>query len=192
MSRAKEIQEKLSLQAKLQASFNASALKASEWLPKDSLEDQKSDLTSSKDSFYSLPVIGVGAGLSFEEKEESNAQGEVSTIGEFINSNKKLSSLAKKKKGKHATNSQSQSGGIFKVSSSDTRAMVALKRKMKSGRRQELRNKISRPSALDMSHPGLGTKEDLRHSDSDEEPQVTKTSKKSYGLLFESKKPKRK
>ncbi|CUS23026.1 LAQU0S08e00496g1_1 [Lachancea quebecensis] len=186
MSRAKEIQEKISLQAKLQASFNATALKASEWLPKDSQEEQKCELSSSKASFYELPVIGLGAGLNFEEHDGGHSQGEVSTIGEFINSNKKLSSIAKKK-GKRATNSPSQSEGIFKANSTDTRAMVALKRKMKNGRRQELRHKISQTSTSTAAQPRPEAKEDSRNSDSDEEPQVSKTSRKSYGLLFQSK-----
>ncbi|SCU81578.1 LAME_0B07756g1_1 [Lachancea meyersii CBS 8951] len=196
MSRAKEIEEKLGLQASLQAVFNNNKLKAFEWLQTDVGGECSKDLTSSKASFYQLPVVAVGAGLSFDQ--DSPAAGgsgeEIATVGEFIQSDKKVSSLAKKKKRKAGSDQLAKStGGIHKINADDTRAMIALKRKMKNSHRGEIREKLEHE---EINKPRKATEHEhgAQSSDSDanDEPRVEKTKKKSFGLLFQGKQKKRK
>ncbi|SCU92375.1 LANO_0E00584g1_1 [Lachancea nothofagi CBS 11611] len=195
MSRAKEIQEKLGLQASLQTAFNDSKLKAFEWLEDDLSKDCSEDLTSSKSLFHQLPVIGLGAGLSFDQTPSNNndAKEDISTIGEFINSDKKVSSLAKKKKRKMANGqepTQRSVNSVHEISAGDTRAMIALKRKIKNSHRGELRSKLGHQR--DVSGEVQPIKRNTSSDSEDEdEPRVEKTTKKSFGLLFQGKRKKR-
>ncbi|SCU79432.1 LADA_0B00606g1_1 [Lachancea dasiensis] len=198
MSRAREIQEKLSLQASLQAAFNDNKVKALDWLGDRASRDCSEDLTSSKTAFYQLPVISMGAGLSFNDSEiADNSHGnkdDISTIGEFINSDKKISSLAKKKKQKATAGSSLPreariSNGIHKTRSDDTRAMVALKRKIRNTNRTELRTSLE-TSKTRSPLPAPTNNQDGSSEDSDDDngPRVEKTVKKTFGLLFQGKK----
>lgn len=195
MSKAKEIQEKLTLQAKLQAAFSETSSKAAKWLENDAAVENDENLISSKKSFYQLPVIGMGAGLSFDDQVEDGGSEDISTIGEFIKSDKKVSSLAKKKKGRNTHENNNSSKGIHKINSDDTRAMIALKRKMRSSNIQNSRRLQAQSPSTNAPTDKKGYSQAVAstadESDDDDEPRVAKTSKKSFGLLFESKKPRK-
>lgn len=211
MSRAKEIQEKLALNAKLQAALSANTSKVLGWLgdsrdEKDSSESQYKekdqaysikDLEDSKKMFFELPVVQIGSGLNMGDSgADDAASSDIHTIGEFVKSNKKISSLAKKKKRSENLNERNN---IYRVAKDDTRAMVALKNKIRSGRREEMRRngllesrktsgtKDTRPS----NNRGKQDESDDESSD-DDEGRRPAAAKKSVNLLFGSKKKGRK
>ncbi|KAL3228555.1 hypothetical protein RNJ44_02500 [Nakaseomyces bracarensis] len=183
MSRADEIKEKLALQAKIQGSFQNDTAKVMSWL---SDKKEESDggisveqLNESKQQFFQLPVVQAGSGLSFQTEAAATMSGsnsaDIHTIGEFINSDKKVSSLAKKKKRRDNAATEPRDS-IHRISKNDTKAMVALKHKMRKGTREEIRKNISK-------------EEKNMSSDEEDEPRV-EIKKKSFGLLFDGKKKK--
>lgn len=200
MSRAKEIQEKLELQAKIQLSLSKQSSKVANWLkpstndlkPGINLEDNHvaNDLKHSQMDFFHLPVIQVGAGLNMEEFE-SQENNDIHTIGEFINSDKKVSSLAKKRQYKQSNNSQQNyiRNNIHRIAKDDTKAMIALKRKMRKDIIIKQRN----------SKENVGTHhhDDSDSGDDDDDDDFIhskhiQAKKKTIGLLFQSKKNKKK
>lgn len=201
MSRAKEIQEKLDLQAKLQLAFGNRNAKVASWL--DGSDDKSNEiekknynedmkyLNESKKQFFELPVVQIGSGLSFQSIEnDSNTADDIHTVGEFIESNKKISSLGKKKKRSDQTGHRD----IYRVAKDDTKAMVALKRKMRQGKRESIKRNISEVSSSNSKlKPHNNTSQNENHSnatsDDDDEPRVEKSvKKKAFGLLFSKKK----
>ncbi|CAB4256124.1 similar to Saccharomyces cerevisiae YGR251W Essential protein required for maturation of 18S rRNA [Maudiozyma barnettii] len=213
MSRAKEIQEKLALNAKLQIALNSNTSKVLSWLDSDKDDDNKKrqsddvdngkaytikDLEDSKKMFFQLPVVQIGSGLSMGDNDSGDNEGstDIHTIGEFVNSNKKISSLAKKKKRSEHLNERNN---IYRVAKDDTRAMVALKNKIRSGRREDMRrngpsssahNNTSTSNNKDSSK-GTMIGSDGDSSDDDGSRRIAH-SKKSVNLLFNGKKKGRK
>lgn len=175
MSRSKEIQEKLDLQAKLQRSFGRNTKRVLGWLGTEKAVDT-TELNNSKAAFFTLPVMQTGSGLNLNPVANTANRDDIHTVGEFIQSEKKVSSLSKKRRPQH----NSQSSGIHRISKDDTRAMVALKRKMRQNQREDVRQKTVQATP--------DTKEQNGHNDEsedeDDDRPVQKTSKKSFGLLF--------
>ncbi|CEP62610.1 Nop19p LALA0_S05e09472g [Lachancea lanzarotensis] len=195
MSRAKEINEKLNLQASLQALFSSNKVKAAEWVQNKANDECNSDLSSSKSSFYELPVMAIGAGLSFDKSAtESEPMGvDIATVGEFIDSDKKVSSLAKTKKrsppsGRHTNNTSA----VHRITKDDTRAMIALKRKMKGSQRHEIRTNLENKESDQFKTKQHESNQQFSDSDSDDGGLVEKAQKKSFGLLFQGKQKKNK
>lgn len=192
MSRAQEIKDKLALQAKIQSSFQNDTAKVMSWLNPDAENKDGSSglgveqLNESKQEFFQLPVVQAGSGLSFQTEAVASKSGsdstDIHTIGEFMNSDKKVSSLAKKKKRKMDSEPLSRDS-IHKISKNDTKAMVALKHKMRKGVRQEIRKNIDKISELKTSRND-------DDDDDDDEPKIEITKKKTFGLLFNGKKKK--
>ncbi|SCW03874.1 LAFE_0H00936g1_1 [Lachancea fermentati] len=185
MSRAKEIKEKLALQAQLQSSFNDTNLQVSKWLDGVDSTGDKNDVAQSKASFYQLPVIGIGSGLVFDDKSDDKE--DISTIGEFIDSKKKVASLAKKKK--RNVNQEAKNNGLYTSSANDTKAMTALKRKIRKDYREKtLRSEVKESVPASSTSKGKNEFPNDSEEDSDEDPKVEKVAKKSFGLLFDGKK----
>ncbi|CAI4063362.1 hypothetical protein N7582_002393 [Saccharomyces uvarum] len=198
MSRAKDIQERLNLQAKLQSTFSNNTATVLDWLKDSEERDKRQDhndpehgkviedykeLEDSKKAFFELPVVQIGSGLHFKTQDDLSTKEDIHTIGEFIEGDKKVSSLAKKKK----RNDQGlQRNDMYRITKDDTKAMVALKRKMRKGEKEGLRKKQEVPAR---STPEVyGSDED----DKDVERVPQKSTKKTFGLLFDKKKKNRK
>ncbi|QHS73550.1 Nop19p [Saccharomyces paradoxus] len=196
MSRAKELQEKLNLQAKLQSTFSNNTAAVLDWLKEsdetgDSTDTERNkqvenhkELEDGKKAFFKLPVLQIGSGLHFRTQDDVSSKEDIHTIGEFIEGDKKVSSLAKKKK---RSDQGLQRNNMYRITKDDTKAMVALKRKMRKGERGGLRKK------QEQTKSNISTS----YSFSDEEngdvgamPQ--KSTKKTFGLLFDKKKRARK
>ncbi|SJM82855.1 related to Nucleolar protein 19 [Zygosaccharomyces bailii] len=182
MSRAKELQEKLDVEAKLRNSFSNLNSTVLSWLSKDDDAEERGqeELNQSKKQFFALPLVTTGAGLKFGCAEGTE---DINTVGEFVNSDKKITSLSKKKR---RPQDKSPVNSIYRVSKDDTKAMLSLKRKMRKGKMEEMKKTHL--------HPRGPIKELSKHdSDSEEnEPRVEKTKKKSIGLLFNGPKKRKK
>ena len=215
MSRAKEIQEKLALNAKLQVALNSNSSKVLSWLENDDRKedaDAKSikedgqaytikDLEDSKKMFFKLPVVQIGSGLNMGDEDDSNGNdgnNDIHTIGEFIESNKKVSSLAKKKKRSDHLNERNN---IYRVAKDDTRAMIALKNKIRKGKREEFqRNGTDNMRTKNNNGRGSESQKSTSKDSSDDESSEDEDfgsrniahSKKSVNLLFNGKKKGRK
>ena len=225
MSRAKEIQEKLALQTKLQLSFRNTNSRVLGWLdntdsttpndPKDVFT--KAEFEDSRQAFYRLPVVQIGAGLHFDNVrgDDDRTEEDIHTVGEFINSDKKVSSLSKKKKRKvngsgTEYGNRQQSDSIYRVAKNDTKAMVALKRKMRKTHRENIRAELAQSSnnnrdnnngkaVVSDTKTSTGTTKlnnyNYNHnaSDSDSDSDNSddgRSKRKQIGLLFQSKKKK--
>lgn len=190
MSRAKEIQEKLDLQAKIQLSLSNQSSKVVSWLkPSTNADGENDDLKTSQMDFFQLPVIQVGSGLNMEDDNDTQTQSDIHTIGEFIKSDKKVASLAKKRQYKQSADSKQSyvRNNIHRIAKDDTKAMVALKRKM----RKEIINKNR--NTRESTTKDNDTSEDDDDDDDDRHSKHKQTAKKkTMGLLFQSKKGKKK
>ncbi|AMD21184.1 HEL096Cp [Eremothecium sinecaudum] len=173
-SKSKEIREKQELQARLQASFSRNASKVLEWLGDDATEKESKDLTESKSSFLKLPVVQIGAGLNLSDNYNVQDKNDIHTIGEFVKSDKNVSTLAKKKQ---ANKTGQQGNGIYRVRKEDSKAMVALKYKVRNNQRSQLNHKYSSADVPDNS----------KDNESDDEPPVQRPPKKKVDLFFSSK-----
>ncbi|CAI4471817.1 AIF_collapsed_G0019440.mRNA.1.CDS.1 [Saccharomyces cerevisiae] len=196
MSRAKELQEKLNLQAKLQSTFSNNTAAVLDWLKESDetgisndternkqLKDHK-ELEDGKKAFFKLPVLQIGSGLHFRTQDDASAKEDIHTIGEFIEGDKKVSSLAKKKK---RSDPGLQRNNMYRITKDDTKAMIALKRKMRKGEKEGLRKK--------QEHSKSSVSNSYSASDEEDEDVGTipqKSTKKKFGLLFDKKKKARK
>ncbi|CCF56743.1 hypothetical protein KAFR_0B04470 [Kazachstania africana CBS 2517] len=194
MSRAKEIQEKLELQAKLQFSFNNTKSKVLSWL-EDSAENGSSgskidgkhdELEDSKQAFFNLPVMHIGGGLDLSTHDNGVASndGDIHTIGEFIESDKKVNTLSKKKKRKLDS---AQRNSLYRVAKDDSKSMVALKHKIRKDLRTNVRFKIENEK-LGVKKTAQSANIPDNNSDSEDDSRTEKSVKKSFGLLFNGKK----
>lgn len=184
MSRAREIQQKLDLQAELQKSFSGNTRKVLGWLEKNDpkTEPKATELNDSKASFFTLPVMQVGSGLSFATADsQSHSKDDIHTVGEFINSDKKVSSLSKKRK----RQADPRTSSVHRISNDDTTAMVALKRKMRDAHRDTLRQKLRTDQKAPAQSAPKAHQDD---TDDEDDIPVHKTTKKTMGLLFNGKK----
>lgn len=202
MSRAREIQEKLDLQAKIQLSFANQSSKVSSWLTtgNDTIEtnknnnnkDNDNDLKTSQNDFFHLPVVQMGSGLNMEESDDvKNNQSDIHTVGEFIKSDKKIQSLAKKRQYKQSNDSKQNSyvrNNIHRIAKDDTKAMVALKRKMRKDIISKQRNNNPTPS----NNNNHNNSSDDDDDEDDRNSRTKHIKKKTMGLLFQSKKDKKK
>ncbi|EDO19225.1 hypothetical protein Kpol_1050p85 [Vanderwaltozyma polyspora DSM 70294] len=198
MSRAKEIQEKLDLQAKLQLSFSNNTSKVLGWLNDSEKEvgngaakaNNNVVIDSDRNLFYHLPVVQTGSGLNLNLNSEDNEENanDINTVGDFINSDKKVSTLSKQKR---KLDGISERRSIYRVAKDDTKAMISLKRKMRQGqiqqkRQSDLNGTIGKPGNKVQQLKGkqvLQVTADEESSD-DDEPLTKKTTKKTFGLLF--------
>lgn len=191
MSRAKELQEKLDLQAKLRNSFLLTENKALAWLGSETknngdTEAKITDIDGSKAEFFTLPVVQTGSGLNFSAgSNDLHSKDDIHTVGEFIKSDKKLSSLSKKKR---RMQQPQQTGSIYGVSKDDSKAMIALKRKMRERQREAIRKDTVTDKATNVTNnkKDEDTKIAWRsdNEDDDDEPRIQKSTKKTFGLLF--------
>lgn len=194
MSRSQEIKEKQALLAKFQHGFGNSTSKVLEWIDgSSSVQEQEN---KSKDDFFQLPVIQIGSGLSFSDTKDINDT-DIHTIGEFIKGDKKVSSLAKKKR----TNKDIQErNSVHRVRKDDSQAMVSLKNKIRNQQRQKIRNELPKDkkgsnNVNDKKQSQMQLQPSVdAESSSDEEADIReqKHNKKKTGLLlFTGKKSKR-
>lgn len=184
MSRANEIQQKLNLQAELQKMFNGNARKVMGWLDKNEPDKQPdvTELNSSKESFFTLPVVQAGSGLNFAAATTNlDHKEDIHTVGEFIRSDKKVSSLSKKRR--HQPDIRANT--VHRISNDDTRAMIALKRKMRQTQRDSIRHDVRLEKTAPDARTANSNEDD---SEDEEERAVQKTTKKTVGLLFNGKK----
>ncbi|XBW36854.1 hypothetical protein QEN19_002433 [Hanseniaspora menglaensis] len=144
MSRAKEIKEKQALQAKLALAFNAKRQTVLSWLGEDKNQaSEEKNIEIHKTEFFNLPVVAAGSILNFSHSFFTGSQNtidnktEIGTVGQFLKSEKKISSLTKKRN----TNNKSGIQDQFKVQKNDNKATVAFKNKMRDSNRQQLRKK---------------------------------------------------
>ncbi|CCE61606.1 hypothetical protein TPHA_0A05320 [Tetrapisispora phaffii CBS 4417] len=202
MSRAKEIQEKLDLQAKLQVSFSKTNEKVLEWLnpgkgeeEDDKIEKDGNELIDSRKAFFNLPLVQTGSGINFSTATNFESKPEdIYTIGDFINTEKKINTLAKQKS--RSQRDSSGRGSIYRVAKDDTKAMVTLKRKMRQGNRNNRYENKNEPHNLKGNKNGYKAEnkpqdqycdnaDDASDYSSDEEKMVAERSKKkSLNLLF--------
>lgn len=194
MSRARELQEKLDLQAQLRNSFLLTENKVLAWLGSETnkngdTEAKITDINGSKAEFFTLPVVQTGSGLNFTTgSNDLDTKDDIRTVGEFIKSDKKLSSLSKKKR---RMQQPRQTGSIYGVSKDDSKAMVALKRKM----RERQREAIKKDSVTDKAVNVTKNKNDENttiawnsdNEDDYDEVRIQKSAKKTFGLLFNKK-----
>lgn len=194
MSRAKEIEEKRALQTKLQVVFNSSRSKVLSWLEEydDDKSMDSSAINKSREQFFNLPVVQTGSGISFEQIGETDTN-DIHTIGEFMESDKSVKSLSKKKR----TNGEiQQRNSIYRIQKNDSTAMVSLKNKLRNGNRQKIRRDLpkqdDRKLKLTVRNKGLAAPEKNDASSSeDEDPCIQKHVKKQFGLMFTGKKGKK-
>ncbi|ODV95088.1 hypothetical protein PACTADRAFT_50912 [Pachysolen tannophilus NRRL Y-2460] len=133
-----------------------------------------------ENNFFQLPVIRQGSGLSLDES--SNNKEEINTIGDFINGNKKISLLNKKKPINN--NNNNNSSGIYKkkiINQNDNRATIALKNKMRKTSR-EISKKNRELNFL--TKPAIISNNDVIDDSSDEEEKIVKSTKKKINLLI--------
>lgn len=204
MSRAKEIKEKLALQAKIQLSFSNQSNKVLNWLNGAENKDDKgsSSKETSTDStliqkeqmdFFKLPVMQLGSGLNMDNgipnnnhsEQEQSRHTDIHTVGEFIKSDKKVQSLAKKKQYKLNKPHEQRTNNIHRIAKDDTKAMISLKRKLKQQNRENIKQNIINKEATNSA--GNASDSD---SDSDNDATKQKNTKKKVGLLFLGKKRK--
>lgn len=192
MSRAKEIKEKLALQAKIQLSFSNQSDKVLNWLKDEIDEDSEPKDTSTiqkeQTDFFKLPVMQIGSGLNMDndapdvtdnqQEENSSRHTDIHTVGEFIKSDKKVQSLSKKKQYKLNKPHEQRTNTIHRIAKDDTKAMISLKRKLKQQNRDSIKSSIADDKNLNSD------------SDSDSDALQQKTRKKNVGLLFQGKKRK--
>lgn len=172
MSHVKEIKQKQELQAKLQLAMNSTSNHVANWLKPLNTNQTSS---SSNNDFMNLPIISGGSGLSLST--ESIDTSDINTIGEYIKSGKSVSSLNKKKK-------QSITNPLNRVHKTDSKALNALRNKMKNSNRMKQSQGTIRKDTV---------KNTVNDSDSDEEEIIQKSApKKNSGLLIDSKIKKRK
>lgn len=190
MAHRRENQEKLAFQAKLRDSFNTVNSTVLSWLGGEQESNGRpQDLNRSKQEFFTLPLVSTGAGLSFNDSKQSE---DINTVGEFVNSDKKVKTLSKKRRKPQdkSQNNTANGNNLYKVSKEDTKAMLALKRKMRKGKIEEMRQDPSGiTEKLEQKTQQLPATQD---TDSEDDPPIEKTQKKSFGLLFDNPKKKRK
>lgn len=189
MSHRKENQEKLALQAKLRDSFSSINGTVLSWLGGDQESNGgEEELNRSKREFFTLPLVATGTGLSFSDVKSST---DINTVGEFVHSDKKVKTLAnKRRKPQHRSESNNDSNNLYKVSKDDTKAMIALKRRMRKGKLEEMKQNPSKvPEKLEYKKNPVVAQDSESEED---EPRIEKTQKKSFGLLFDKGKGSRK
>ncbi|CAL9729521.1 nucleolar protein 19 [Monosporozyma unispora] len=191
MSRAKEIQEKLDLQAKIQLSLSNQSSKVESWLNNEKItnDNNNDELKHSQLDFFQLPVIQIGSGLNMENNDDISTQSDIHTIGEFIKSDKKVSTLSKRRQYKQSNDSKQSyvRNNIHRIAKDDTKAMIALKRKM----RKDIMSKSK--TARDTTNNNNNDDSDSSDDDEDRHSKHNQTTKKkTMGLLFQSKKGKKK
>ncbi|SSD62023.1 uncharacterized protein SCODWIG_03785 [Saccharomycodes ludwigii] len=196
-SKAKEIKEKKLLQSQLQVVFNKSRATVLKWIENDSLEskDNSGDLKDFQKEFYQLPVMATGASLDLSNTDTDGTlkEEDISTVGEFINGDKKVSTLRKKKM--RNSNNRDIKSSIYRIDSHDSKAMVALKHKMREGKRKEIKKKLEHfndaKTYSNVSATALVGYDDNNDEDEDD-PKIQKTTKKVTNLPLSFGKKKKK
>ncbi|KAL6946833.1 hypothetical protein ACO0QE_001685 [Hanseniaspora vineae] len=199
MSRAKEIKEKQELQAKLASAFSSKTATVLSWLANDGdkaaekISKDTAVLSDARKDFFSLPVVATGAGLSFDDEHSKTADAanheDIATVGEFIKSNKKISTLAKKKMQKSNPRDNLNST-VYRIQKDDSKATIALKNKLRNTKRNDLRNQIQNGQSGERSYNGrknggnIGSRSQRQAAESDDDEEdyeqiVQKTTKKS-------------
>lgn len=186
MAHRRENQEKLALQAKLKNSFSNINSTVLGWLGDDGKSNGgQEELNRSKKEFFALPLVATGTGLSFNETKHST---DINTVGEFVESDKKVKTLGNKKR-RQQNKAESNNNNLYKVSKDDTKAMLALKRRMRKSKVGEMRQDPSIVTGkLEQKKQPVAPQDSESEED---EPKVEKTKKKSFGLLFANKKNKK-
>lgn len=198
MSHVKEIKQKQELQAKFQLAINSTTNHVANWLtPLKSNVSQITETSNSNNDFFDLPIISGGSGLSLskDDIDEEN----INTIGEYIKSGKSISSLNKKKQQQQ----KSINGSMYKIQKTDSKALGALRNKMKNGNRLKQRDSLQnqyqrtgqRQGSIKNGGGGAAAANNGNNdndSDSDEEIVQKSAPKKNFSLLIDSKIKKRK
>lgn len=191
MSKSKDFKERQQLQAKFQAYFSQTSSRVLNWFGEQTKQNYESkDLLDSKTAFMQLPVIKTGSGLDFDNINNSKDSADIRTIGEFMNSNKKVGTLAKKKQLSRVTQS---SDSIYKIQKNDDKAIISLKNKFKQQKRSKLVQKIfkSEDPINTARSKNFTIYNKLENSDSDDEPKPQTGHKKKMNILFSSSKKKK-
>lgn len=189
MVHRKENQERLALQAKLRNSFSSINSTVQSWLGGDQESNGGlEELNRSKKEFFTLPLVATGTGLSFNDMKHST---DINTVGEFVQSDKKVKTLAnKKRKPQHRSEPNNNSSNLYKVSKDDTKAMLALKRRIRKGKLEEMKQDPSNVTGkLEQKKQPVVAQDSESEED---EPRIEKTQKKSFELFFDNQKKKKK
>lgn len=167
VNRRQEIKKKEELQARFQVAISQTNSKILNWLQPNSNEIVHED--KEKDSFFNLPIIPQGSGLSNIDKSNRN-------IGDFINSDET--------KFKQLQDGNNSNDSLRKTNS---KPMMALMNKMRNTNRDKAKKKAFNQN-MHTPKPKVKTQDNIDNSDSDEE-MITKNRsvKKGSNLLFESK-----
>lgn len=187
MSHVKEIKEKQALQAKFQLAINSTTNHVSSWLKplKTTNQDSSSSSTASNNEFFDLPIISGGSGLALSSDLHNKEN--INTIGDYVKSGKSLSSLNKKKTQQRSIHQ------IHKVHKDDSKALGALRNKMKKSSRLKQRDQLMQPKLQakpqQQQHNHQSNSND---SDSDEEIVQKSAPKKNFSLMIDSKIKKKK
>lgn len=144
MSRAQEIREKQELQTKLALAFNKKRQTVLSWLPNEEQKDDKT-VEKSRSEFMKLPVVANGSIFNLNDhskfgyQQPTDNKSEIGTIGEFLVSEKKISSLTKKRNNSNRSIVQDS----LRAQKNDNKATSAFKNKMRDSQRQQLRKSIN-------------------------------------------------
>ena len=188
MSHVKEIKEKQALQAKFQLAINSTTNHVSSWLKPLKTTNQDSSSSSStvsNNDFFDLPIISGGSGLALSS--DAHNKEDINTIGDYVKSGKSLSSLNKKKTQQRSIHQ------IHKVHKDDSKALGALRNKMKNSSRLKQRDQLMQPKLQakpqQQQHNHQSNSND---SHSDEEIVQKSAPKKNFSLMIDSKIKKKK
>lgn len=196
LNNRKDIKQKEELQAQFQLAISKANETVLSWLrPGQVNSTLDTDLSVDALQFLNLPVIPLGQGLSLSESNEDD-ESNIHTIGDFINGDKKLSSLAKKKRaGATLSDRINRINNRHKISKNDNRALVGLKNKLRNDTRNQVRrdNNIaqSRNNSVTRSAQKTRVTDDDDDEDEDEKHLDQRNTKKGSGLLFDTRTKKR-
>jgi hypothetical protein len=177
----REIKQKQDIQARFQLALGQSTTQVSSWLnPSASSHQETVDDDPSKSDFFALPIIADGSGLSLSD--EINNDADINTIGDYVKSGKSLRSLRNKKK---------NTPNGHHIQRTDSRALNALKNKMRTSIRSRANEKVNQSISQQLLSKKT-VKRIANDSDSDDDIPVPKTTKKTFKSILDSKPAKRK
>ncbi|CAR66010.1 DEHA2G20570p [Debaryomyces hansenii CBS767] len=167
VNRRQEIKKKEELQARFQVAISQTNSKILNWLQPNNeiVHDDKE-----KNSFFNLPIIPQGSGLSNIDKSNRN-------IGDFINSDE--TKFKQLQDGNHSNDN---------LRKTNSKPMMALMNKMRNTNRDKVKKRGSNQNMHTSKSKVKIQDTNIDNSDSDEEMMAKNRSvKKGSNLLFESK-----
>lgn len=155
MSRSEELKERSAIQAQLQTKLSDNASRVMGWIDssKDTVKANTDSNGGTTVAFWSLPVVKTGSGLNFSEHAKESTD-KITTVGQFITNcdSKLLGSLRD-----HMTrrNKQKSYHSMHKSSTSDSRAIQGLHRKIRSEKSRNTKKTLSISSKKSNDQRGM-------------------------------------